>query len=185
MDMDYLKLLGTLPPEQQKAMAEALAGGGGDEFGYTQHLSEDQLRRHLTPFDEKNAILDAQLAQAQALRSRPMQQHSTGMGAGLGVLGKLVRGIKGTVDESSLRGQQQKLMGEKQQDAYDVLRAVLQAKALRGGKNPLDAAQAGASLAAQNPDMAALALPAQPMQQLPQNLGEGDPFSPFSPYRYG
>ncbi len=75
--------------------------------------SLEQLLQFLTPervqsmsgmagLQDKNAMLQQQLAQAEALRQPRGERHSEGLGAALGGVGDILRQIKGQMQESSL-----------------------------------------------------------------------------------
>jgi hypothetical protein len=63
--------------------------------------------------DERGALLNQQMMQAEALRKPSGQQHSTGLGAALGGMGDLARTIGGTMDMSRLQKEQEALLGQK------------------------------------------------------------------------
>lgn len=87
--MELADLLESMPPE----MVDQLLG--------------------LSVMGEKGGLLQEQLAQAQAMGQPSGRQFSTGMGAGLGGLGDLLRQLGGGLREKDLRGQQSALLSEK------------------------------------------------------------------------
>ena len=85
----------------------------------------------LGTLDERGAMLDRQLAQAEALRQSGTTPRSTGLGAlGSGLAGAINQAVAGA-KSNQLRGEQTKLLSEK-----DRLR-LLAVKALLGGGDGL------------------------------------------------
>lgn len=106
---DFSQLWESLPPEVQ----EQLLGMG--------------------TLDERGALLQQQMAQAEALRQPSGKQYSTGLGAALGGMGDLARTIGGTMDMSRLQKEQEALLGKK-----DAGRMSFARHGLRGGTQPQD-----------------------------------------------
>lgn len=63
--------------------------------------------------DERGALLNQQMAQAEALRQSSGKQYSTGLGAALGGLGDVTRMVGGTMDMNRLQKEQEALLGKK------------------------------------------------------------------------
>lgn len=78
-------------------------------------MSPEELEQLLGmgTLDERGAMLNQQMAQAEALRQPSGQQHSTGWGAALGGVGDMARQIAGTRQMDALRQQQEALLGKK------------------------------------------------------------------------
>jgi hypothetical protein len=88
-DAEFQQLLATASPEE----LEQLMGLG--------------------TLDERGALLDGQLAQAQALRTNNSQGHSTGLGAGLGGLSDVLNAYSSVRDQKAVGAEQQALAGKK------------------------------------------------------------------------
>jgi hypothetical protein len=86
---DFSAFLASLSPEEQ----EQLLGMG--------------------TLDERQAMLEQQMAQAQALRQPSDSRHVTGLGAALGGLTDGLRYVQGTREMEALRAQQEGLLGKK------------------------------------------------------------------------
>lgn len=141
---DLFSLLQTMPPEVQQQL-----------------LSMGTL-------DGRASLVGNQIAQAQALRRG--KDYKTGGQATMGNLS----GILGAIGERVGMDRQKSILDQK--DSGRMAYASALANALRGQpnpQNPLAMAEAGAAVAAQNPDMGQLALPAQPAPN-PGNAGMGD-----------
>lgn len=80
----------------------------------------------LGTLDERGALLQDQMAQAQALRQPQAGHHTTGMGAALGGLGDVVRGFAGARQTTALGAQQAELLGQKDKGREMFLRALRQ-----------------------------------------------------------
>lgn len=78
-------------------------------------MSPEELEQllNLGTMDERGALLQQQMAQAEALRQPSGRQYSTGLGAALGGIGDLTRQIAGTRQMDTLRQQQEALLGKK------------------------------------------------------------------------
>lgn len=77
-----------------------------DDFSKEQHL---RLLSEMGAFDEQNALLNQQLAMANALRGEG-QRHSTAGGAILGGLGDIVRNLHGMKMGNEAMGKKQGLV---------------------------------------------------------------------------
>lgn len=77
----------------------------------------DELMR-LGTVDERQALLEQQMAQAQALRKPDGQQHYSALGGALGGLNSAINNIYGAYQQGQLSEQQMELM--KQKDAGRV-----------------------------------------------------------------
>jgi len=87
---------------------------------FSQFTQEElQQLMGLGSMDERQQLVRQQLAQAQALRDPISGQHSTGMGAALGGLGDVFRGIGGQAQGSTSQGKMMDLL--KQQDIARLL----------------------------------------------------------------
>lgn len=141
---DLFSLMGAMSPEDRKQMA-----GMGS-------------------LDDRSRLLGQQIAMAQALRRDRNYKSSAqatmgGIGGALGAIGEHFGLLK-----------QGDLLRQQDEGRAKYMSAL--ANAVRGQanpQNPLAMAEAGAAVAAQNPDMGQLALPAQPSPN-PGNAGMGD-----------
>lgn len=99
---------------------------------YIANLSPEALKQLLGmgTLDERGGIVQDQIKQAMAMRDPIAGQHSTGMGAALGGLGDVFRGIGGGVAEHGLRQQQQGLLAQKDAGRQSFGNLLIQA--LRG-----------------------------------------------------
>lgn len=98
-------------------------------------LSPEELAQllGLGTMDERSALLQQQLAQAEALRQGGGQKYSTGLGAALGGLGDVVNNVAGSMKAQKVNDQLLGLADEKDK------RRQLYLKALRGdGSLPTD-----------------------------------------------
>jgi len=87
--LDFEQLLQSLPPEVASRLLEMSIMG------------------------ERGGLLQQQMEAAQALGQPSGQQYSTGMGAGLGGLGDVIRAGASAFKQRDLRGQQEALLQEK------------------------------------------------------------------------
>ena len=89
-------------------------------------LSPEQLAQYLglSTLEGEGSMLERQLAQAQALQQPIGQRHTTTLGSAFGAAGDVMRGIRGGLDERSLRAQQQGLVGKEKQGLSDFLATV-------------------------------------------------------------
>ena len=78
-------------------------------------LSPEQVSQllGLSTLDEEGSALERQMAQAQALQQPAGRRHTTTLGSAFGAAGDVMRGIRGGLDERSLREKQQGLIGQK------------------------------------------------------------------------
>ncbi len=103
-----------------------------NQMGWLSSLSEEELFNLFQPFEQKGALLESQLMQAQALQRPTAQHHSTGMGAALGGIGNAVRSWGGAFTEhglpggdGGLRGQQSANLAGMQSDASGRTRSMI------------------------------------------------------------
>lgn len=104
---------------------------------YIANLSPEELKQlfGMSTLDERGNVIQDQMRQAMALRDPISGQHSTGMGAALGGLGDVFRGIGGGVAERGLRADQQENLGKK--DAGNQLYGKIWQMMLRGQTPPV------------------------------------------------
>lgn len=158
-----------------------------DEFSaLLQSLSPEnqQLLLGMGSLDDRGALLEKQMAQAQALRA-PRSGSGGLLGQGLADFGNMMRDNRGREEADGIRSQQSALLDK--QDAGRLAYAKALAQALRAQAdptNPMAMAEAGAAAVAQNPDMGQLALPPRPGPS-PANAGMGDmqPGGPQAPQK--
>jgi hypothetical protein len=94
-------------------------------------LSPEEMQETLFPFQDQQALLEQQLAQAQALRSNYAQGHTTGLGAGLGGLADVLNGYASGREQKRVGGEQKALLERKQKSAVGFHTAAqLQAQAM-------------------------------------------------------
>lgn len=86
----------------------------------------------LSSMDDEQALLEQQLARAQALRQGGNQQYRTPGAAGVQALGNLVRGGVGLAQESGVQAKQKGLVDE------ELRLNQLLAEHLRKGRVPVD-----------------------------------------------
>jgi uncharacterized small protein (DUF1192 family) len=87
--MDMEELLSQLPPE---ALQQLLGLG---------------------TLDERDALLQQQMQQAEALRRGSGKEYSTGAGAALGGLGDMVRAVRGRMMDKDATTKREELLGKK------------------------------------------------------------------------
>lgn len=107
-----------------------------DEFSQMWESLPPEVQEQLLgmgTLDERGALLQQQMAQAEALRQPSGKQYSTGLGAALGGLGDVTRMIGGTMDMGRLQKEQEALLGKK-----DAGRMSFARYGLRGGAQPQD-----------------------------------------------
>ena len=88
---------------------------------------------------DRQAALQRQMEQAQALRKGSGQHYDTGLGAGLGGLGDALSSAVGSIQGKQLRGQESQLIDQQQQGLggyYDAIRQMALAQALRNQPTP-------------------------------------------------
>lgn len=123
----------------------------------------------------RNEQLEKQLASAQALRKPRARTPKTGAQATMGGITDALNQLSGFVQENYTQDQINRNLGtlEDPRTLAPVLQKQEATAAAVRGDNPLAAAEQAAAMMAQNPDMAQLALPANP-GQAPANAGMGD-----------
>lgn len=110
-------------------------------------MTEEQLREVLYPYQDQQALLEQQMAQAQALRTNYGQGRSSGLAAGLGSLADVVNAYSSGKQQKQVGEDQQALLGRKQESAVGFHGLMQQqarayADALRRGRPAQDSAQA-------------------------------------------
>jgi hypothetical protein len=76
--------------------------------------------------DDQQRLLEHQMAQADALRSSPMEQHTTGRGALLGGIGHALNQVTGFLGQNAAEKEMRGLMGKRQSalsSLVDLLRS--------------------------------------------------------------
>lgn len=108
---------GMSPEQQQQQLMQAM---------YLRYLSEaprEELVKQFDPYADEGAMLQEQLASAQAFGRPSGYQYSTGAGAALGGAGDMIREIRGGRRAGEVRQQMADLLRRKQGGAADHLAA--------------------------------------------------------------
>lgn len=95
-----------------------------DEYDFMQELSPEEAQKliNLGTLDERAALLQQQLARAEALR-QPGPRHSTPMGAAVGGIGDIFNAIQSAMQQRDIQRQQQELLGQKDAGRLSLARA--------------------------------------------------------------